>query len=68
MVLTDLRRLRDSHPIYSGFWRMFGPWFGTSPGGLRPHPFAKDAPPQKRPGISVLTAGMKSEKHDDEPR
>jgi phosphatidylserine/phosphatidylglycerophosphate/cardiolipin synthase-like enzyme len=44
VVLTDLRRLRDSNPVYSGFWRMFVQWFGSSPGGRLPHPFAKDAP------------------------
>jgi phosphatidylserine/phosphatidylglycerophosphate/cardiolipin synthase-like enzyme len=43
VVLTDLRRLRDSNPIYSSFWRMCVQWFGTSAGGVLPHPLTKDA-------------------------
>jgi phosphatidylserine/phosphatidylglycerophosphate/cardiolipin synthase-like enzyme len=43
VVLTDLRKLRDSNPIYSAFWRMFVQWFGTSVGGPLPHPLSKDA-------------------------
>jgi phosphatidylserine/phosphatidylglycerophosphate/cardiolipin synthase-like enzyme len=37
---TDLTRLRDSNPLYSGFWRTFVQWFGNSnTGGMLPHPF-----------------------------
>lgn len=43
VVLTDLRILRDSNPIYSSFWRMFFQWSGTSPAGRLPHPFSRDA-------------------------
>jgi hypothetical protein len=42
VVLTDLRKLRDSNPIYSTFWRMFVQWFGTPTAGALPHPLAKD--------------------------
>lgn len=45
VVLTDLKRLRDSNPVYSAFWRMFIQWFGASVGGFLPHPFASDADP-----------------------
>lgn len=41
VVLTDLRKLRDSNPFYSGFWRLFIQWFGNSAaGGIFPHPFS----------------------------
>lgn len=43
VVLTDLNRLRDSNPLWSGFWRLAVKPFGTSPGGWLPHPFAADA-------------------------
>jgi phosphatidylserine/phosphatidylglycerophosphate/cardiolipin synthase-like enzyme len=43
VILTDLRKLRDSNPVYSSFWRMFVQWFGTSARGPLPHPFAKEA-------------------------
>jgi phosphatidylserine/phosphatidylglycerophosphate/cardiolipin synthase-like enzyme len=33
VVVTDLDRLRDSNPLYSALWRMFGQWWGNSPGG-----------------------------------
>jgi phosphatidylserine/phosphatidylglycerophosphate/cardiolipin synthase-like enzyme len=41
VVITDLRRLRDSNPGYSSLWRVFLQWFGNSDGGgLFPHPFS----------------------------
>lgn len=39
VVSTNLARLRDSNPLYSAFWRTGVQWFGTSPGGMFPHPF-----------------------------
>jgi len=37
---TDLTKLRDSNPLYSGAWRTFLQWFGNSTtGGSLPHPF-----------------------------
>jgi phosphatidylserine/phosphatidylglycerophosphate/cardiolipin synthase-like enzyme len=45
VVLTDLRRLRDSNLGYSAAWRMFVQWFGNdSQGGWLPHPFRADGP------------------------
>jgi phosphatidylserine/phosphatidylglycerophosphate/cardiolipin synthase-like enzyme len=39
VVITDLDRLRDSNPIYSGFWRMTVRWWGnTASGGWLPNP------------------------------
>lgn len=40
VIITDLKSLRDSNPIYSTFWRTFIRWFGNSPGGMLPHPFS----------------------------
>ncbi len=40
VVTTDLEKLRDSNPGYSSLWRMFGQWWGNSPGGdAMPNPF-----------------------------
>jgi len=33
VVVTDLVRLRDSNPIYSGAWRLALQWWGNSAGG-----------------------------------
>jgi phosphatidylserine/phosphatidylglycerophosphate/cardiolipin synthase-like enzyme len=42
VILTDLKRLRDSNPGYSSFWRVFVQWFGNSDrGGILPHPFSR---------------------------
>lgn len=46
IVVTDLRKLRDPNPAYSSLWRMFGQWWGNSPGtGTMPNPF-DEAPSQ----------------------
>lgn len=40
VVLTNLERVRDSNPIYSGAWRILAGWAGNSSrGGWLPHPF-----------------------------
>lgn len=44
VVITDLKPLRDSNPIYSSIWRTFIQWFGNSPGGWFPNPFSKKGP------------------------
>ncbi|MFM8357595.1 MAG: phospholipase D-like domain-containing protein, partial [Verrucomicrobiota bacterium] len=44
VVSTRLEPLRDSNPAWSVPWRMFLQWFGTAPGGILPHPFARGAP------------------------
>lgn len=40
VITTDLTRLRDSNPVYSGFWRPFLQWFGTSGRGWLVNPFS----------------------------
>ncbi len=40
VIITDLKCLRDSNPLYSCIWRAFIRWFGNSPGGPFPHPFS----------------------------
>ncbi len=41
VVVTDLRRLRDSNPAYSSAWRIFVQWWGNSPAiSWLPNPFA----------------------------
>jgi phosphatidylserine/phosphatidylglycerophosphate/cardiolipin synthase-like enzyme len=39
VVLTDLARLQDSNPAWSGFWRVAVQPFGNGPGQLLPNPF-----------------------------
>lgn len=48
VVRTDLGRLRDSNPAYSGLWRVFFQWFGNAPApAWLPNPFGS--------GISRVT-------------
>jgi phosphatidylserine/phosphatidylglycerophosphate/cardiolipin synthase-like enzyme len=45
VIVTDLKELPDSNPIYSAFWRTFIQWFGNSGSyGLIPHPFTGGEP------------------------
>ena len=45
VIMTDLKALPDSNPIYSAVWRTFIQWFGNSDRyGLIPHPFTGDKP------------------------
>lgn len=45
VIVTDLKALPDSNPIYSAFWRTFIQWFGNSKNnGLVPHPFTGGKP------------------------
>ncbi|MGD9227749.1 MAG: phospholipase D-like domain-containing protein, partial [Desulfobacterales bacterium] len=45
VIVTDLKALPDSNPIYSAFWRTFIQWFGNSSSyGLIPHPFTGGNP------------------------
>ncbi len=37
VVITDLKPLPDSNPIYSSLWRMVFQWWGNSPGGVWPN-------------------------------
>ncbi|WP_078553111.1 phospholipase D family protein [Bacillus alkalicellulosilyticus] len=41
---TDLTKLRDSNPTYSGLWRSGLQWFGNSENGWLPNPFSPDSP------------------------
>jgi len=41
VVITDLKRLRDSNPAWSGLWRLCCGWAGNDPGsGWLPNPVA----------------------------
>jgi phosphatidylserine/phosphatidylglycerophosphate/cardiolipin synthase-like enzyme len=43
VVMTDLNRLRDSNPLWSGFWRLCCQWLGNaSNGGWLPNPVGHD--------------------------
>ena len=45
VIVTNLKALPDSNPVYSAFWRTFIQWFGNSASsGLIPHPFTGDEP------------------------
>jgi len=45
LVMTDLKRLRDSNPAYSAWWRMGPRWLGhPEPGGHFPNPFSAEGP------------------------
>ena len=43
VVITDLRRLRDSNPIFSSIWRTYLQWFGTAGPAFAPHPLTRTA-------------------------
>lgn len=43
VVITNLEKLRDSNPIYSGIWRSLIKWFGTSGKGWLPNSFRPDS-------------------------
>ena len=42
VVVTDLNRMRDSNPIFSGIYRAYIQWFGTSGNGRVRNFFAKE--------------------------
>ncbi|GGG13246.1 phospholipase D family protein [Paenibacillus abyssi] len=44
IVMSDLDKLRDSNPLYSGMWRMFFQWFGQKGPGWIKNPFSDMAP------------------------
>jgi len=43
VIITDSTKIRDSNPLYSGFWRTFLKWFKTSGKGWLPNPFSPDS-------------------------
>jgi len=44
VIETDMRKLRDSNPLYSGFWRSYIQWFGTGGFTWLPNPFGTESP------------------------
>ncbi|HHY06615.1 MAG TPA: phospholipase, partial [Clostridia bacterium] len=44
VIITDLNALRDSNPLYSGFWNTFIRWSGTKGKGWLPNAFSPQAP------------------------
>lgn len=44
MVFTDLNKLRDSNPAYSGFYRAYLQWFGSSEATYLPNVFRPQGP------------------------
>ncbi|NEU30891.1 phospholipase [bacterium LRH843] len=44
VVYTNMKKLRDSNPVYSGMYRTFLQWFGSSEKGWLPNPFSPDSP------------------------
>ncbi len=44
VIITNIDRLRDSTPLYSGLWRMFIKGFGLSEKGWLPNALADNAP------------------------
>ena len=44
VIITDLNEVRDSNPLYAGFWRTFVQWAGTGGDGWLPNPFSPDSP------------------------
>ncbi len=43
VVITDSEEIRDSNPLYSGFWRTVIKWFGVKGKGWLPNPFSPDS-------------------------
>ncbi|AOY77687.1 phospholipase D family protein [Clostridium formicaceticum] len=44
VVVTDSTKMRNSNPLYSGFWKTFLQWFGTEGKGWIRNPFSEDSP------------------------
>lgn len=44
VVVTDLNKMKDSNPLYSGFYRCYLKWFGTQGAGWIPNFFDDDGP------------------------
>lgn len=54
VVYTDLTKLRDSNPAYSGFYRAFISWIGDFENGWLPNPFSEDSPKVKLKSYAKL--------------
>ncbi len=45
LIITDLKKLRDSNPLYSAWWRLGPRWLSRpAPGGRFPNPFSPEGP------------------------
>lgn len=44
VIITNLKPLKDSNPVYSGFWRSYLQWFSPSENGFLPNLFNPDGP------------------------
>lgn len=51
---TELKKLRDSNPLYSGFWRSTFGLFGNGGTGVIPNLFEKEAPKSTVRGMAEL--------------
>lgn len=54
VVYTDLNKLRDSNPAYSGVYRAFISWLGDFENGWLPNPFSEDSPKVKLKSYTKL--------------
>lgn len=54
VIYTDLNKLRDSNPVYSGFYRAFIGWTGDIEKGWLPNPFSEDSPKVKLKSYAKL--------------
>ncbi|PAB57055.1 phospholipase [Anaeromicrobium sediminis] len=43
VIITNMEKMRDSNPMYSGVWRSFIKWSGVGHKGLLPNPFRADS-------------------------
>lgn len=44
VIITDSNKMRNSNPLYSGFWKALPRWFGTEGKGWIRNPFSVDSP------------------------
>lgn len=44
LVVTDLNQMKDSNPLYSGYYRCYLQWFGTEGAGWLPNFFDEEGP------------------------
>ena len=44
VIITDINKMRNSNPLYSGIWKILLKWMGTSGEGWIRNPFSPDSP------------------------
>ncbi|PRO67308.1 phospholipase [Alkalicoccus urumqiensis] len=54
VIYTDLSELRDSNPLYSGWWRSYLQWWEPGENGILPNPFSPEAPDFTVPSYASL--------------